>query len=263
LGNTFTVFSTAGWLVGQPEHGGDVQHQLELARQQGARYVAIDRVAAAQTDFNVAGLGMLVRFAGLEVAPDDDYAALGPRDVFITSGPSQAPPCGRTTFGTPVYYELGSDVQPVASADNLYCPSRSAQPYAAPGPPAIDDTVSALLRRELVAAQAQGADTVYFQETVPASGLFGGAERLRAMARTIGLGAPADGRSANTGPDGVTVQIVDGYEQFASMSCGGPLPGDRALVLLRGPIQTLTLNYATNLYCPTRSPDTFVGPGGG
>jgi len=260
---TLTVFSTGGWLVGGPERGGDVQHELALAKRQGARYAAIDRVAAGTSEFNVTGLGMLIRFAGLEVAPDNDYAVLGPRDVFITSGPSPAPPCGHAADGTPIYYELGRDVQPVASADNLVCPSRSARTYAAPGPPAIDAAATALLRRELVAAKAQGADTVYFQETIPASGLFGGAERLRAMARQIGLAEPPEGRSANTGANGVTVEIGKPYAVFAPMACGGRLPGDRALILLRGPLQTLTVNYATNLYCPTRSPETFVGPGGG
>jgi 4-amino-4-deoxy-L-arabinose transferase-like glycosyltransferase len=258
-----SVFSTAGWLVGRPESSGNVQHQLELARQQGAHYVAIDRVRVGTSEYNVTGLGMLVRFAGLEVAPEDDYAALGPRDIFVTSGSSEAPPCGHAADGTPIYYELGRNVQPVASADNLICPGRSSQTYAAPSPPAIDAGAEALLRRELVAAKRQGADTVYFQETVATSGLFGGADRLRALADEIGLGEPEGGRSANTGPDGVTVMVATDYDVVKSMACGGPLPDDRALILLRGPLMTLTLNYATNLYCPTRSSETFVGPGGG
>jgi hypothetical protein len=257
-----TLFSTAGWLVGGPEQGGDVEASLKAAKAQGARYVAIDRVGVGGSDYNVTGLGILIRFAGLEVAPNNDYAALGPRDLFATSGGSQAPPCGVGAEGTPIYFERGPDVQPVASADNLVCPARSAATYAAPTPPTIDKAATATLERELRAAKAQGADSVYFQEEVPASGLFGGADTLKALARRVGLPAPKDGLSSNTGKNGVTVELQTIYERWKGMSCQR-LPGDRALILLRGPLMTLTLNYATNLYCPTRSPDTFVGPGGG
>jgi 4-amino-4-deoxy-L-arabinose transferase-like glycosyltransferase len=262
-GGDFTVLSTTGWLVGPPSGGGDVQHEMEVARSQGARLVAIDRVGAGTSDYNATGLGILARFAGLEVAPDNDYAALGPRDLFLTSGQSAAQPCGQAADGTPIYYELGRDVQPVASADNLVCPSRSAQPYAAPGPPTVNAQAVALLRRELAAAKAQGADTAYFQETVPASGLFGGADRLRAMARAAGLGEPRDGLSSNTGADGITVMVAPPYALYREVACGPPLAGDNALILTRGPVQTLTITYARNLYCPTRSPELFTGPGGG
>jgi hypothetical protein len=257
-----TLFSTGGWLVGRPISGGDVEANLVAARRQGARYVAIDRVGVGTSGYNVTGLGILIRFAGLEVAPNNDYAALGPRDLFATSGTSQARPCGLSEEGTPIYFERGPDVQPVASADNLVCPSRSASTYAAPGRPTVDASATATLRRELEAAKAQGAETAYFQEEVPASGLFGGASTLRALADDIGLPAPAGGLSSNTGANGVTVELMPGYAGWNGISCQR-LPGDRALILLRGPLMTLTLNYATNLYCPTRSSKLFTGPGGG
>src|SRR5262245_63377414 len=47
--------------------------------------------------------------------------------------------------GVPIYFERGSDVQPVASADNLVCPSRSADTYAAPQRPTIDATAVATM----------------------------------------------------------------------------------------------------------------------
>jgi hypothetical protein len=224
--------------------------------------VAIDRVGVGTSGYNVTGLGILVRFAGLQVAPNDDYAALGPDDLFATSGVSQAAPCGVSDEGTPIYFERGPDVQPVASADNLVCPTRSAATYAAPQAPTTDPAAMAILQRELKAAKAQGADSVYFQEEVPASGLFGGAQALNAMARGLGLAQPKDGLSSNTGAGGVTVELMNNYAGWNGISCQR-LPGDRALILLRGPLMTLTLNYATNLYCPTRSPDVFTGPGGG
>src|SRR5690606_6635511 len=71
-----TLLSSGGWLVAGPEKGGDVLGSLEAAREQGARLVAIDRVGPSTSEFNLPGLGILTRLAGLEVAPDDDYGAL-------------------------------------------------------------------------------------------------------------------------------------------------------------------------------------------
>ncbi|MCW3005748.1 MAG: hypothetical protein JWP17_374, partial [Solirubrobacterales bacterium] len=257
-----TLFSTKGWLVGKPVKGGEVEANLRAAREQGARYVAIDPVGVSTSEYNVTGLGILVRFAGLQVAPNNDPAALGPRDVFATGGDSPAQPCGVAADGGRIYFERGADVQPVASAENLVCPVRSAQTYASPQKPTVDAAAVATLERELRAAKAQGADSVYFQAPVPASGLFGGAQALRTIAQRIGLPAPAGGLSSNTGSNGVTVELMTNYPAWDGMSCQR-LPGDRALILLRGPLMTLTLNYATNLYCPTRSSKVFTGPGGG
>jgi hypothetical protein len=263
LGNgQATVFSTGGWLVGRPEGGGDVQASLEAAKRQGARYVVIDRVRAGTSEFNVTGLGMLTRFAGLEVAPADDYGALGPDDIYVTTGQSQAPPCGHAADGTPIYYERGRDVQPVDSADNLVCPPRSAAIYAAPGRPHPDPAVEQALLEELRAARRQGVSTVYFQEPVATTPLLGGSRNLRAIAQQAGLAEPQGGRLSNLDGDGMMVLYSPDYAAVKAMACTH-LPDDGALIFTRGPLTTLTLNYADNLYCPTRSPDTFVGPGGG
>lgn len=257
-----TVFSTGGWLVAGPQDGGRVQDALAAARRQGARLVAIDRVGAGASDFNAAAIGVLARFAGLRVAPGDDYAALGPRDLFVTSGASPAPPCGRTPSGVGIYYERGSDLQPIRSADDLVCPPRSPAAYASPAPVRPDAAARAQLLAELRAARRQGATSVYFRETMATSGLYGGAHALQALGRRAGLAPPPGNLASNVGPEGVTALVMADYPAVEAMACHR-LPDGDALVLLRGPVRTLTLNYATNLYCPTRSPRTFTGPGGG
>lgn len=259
---TATVFSTQGWLVGSPSHGGDVQASLEAAKRQGARYVVIDRIKAGTSEFNVTGLGMLTRFAGLEVAPDNDYGALGARDIYITSGESQAQPCGHAADGTPIYFERGGDVQPVDSADNLVCPPRSPDTYAAPGRAHPSPAAQEILDKELRAAQKQGITSVYFQEPVATTPLLGGSGQLRADAQDAGLDEPRDGRLSNLSADGMMVLYAPNYDAVAKMACA-KLPDGGALIFTRGPLTTLTLEYAQNLYCPTRSPDVFSGPGEG
>src|SRR5690606_7674809 len=165
----------------------------ESAREQGARLVAIDRVGPSTSEFNLPGLGILTRLAGLEVAPDDDYGALGPRDIYITTGESEAEPCGHAADGTPIYFQRGG-VQPVDSADNLVCPPRSDQTYAAPGDPRPDPAAMRALRAELAAAREQGVREVYFQETVASSPLFGGGDALAELSGDLGLREPRDGR---------------------------------------------------------------------
>lgn len=253
----FTVFSTAGWLVAGPERSGDLEATLRAAREQGATYVAIDRVKADVHEFPASGLTVLARFAGLEVAPGNDYAALGPRDVFVTRGQTTAPPCGRLPTGEGIYLSRGSDLQPLRSADNLVCPPRSAQTYGTGVPPRIDAEAQAALEAELRAAARQGRREVYFQESVISTDRFGGAARLRGLGERAGLRPPEGGLASSIGDDGVTVLSLPKGNPSLPARCV-PLP-DGGLLLLRGQL-TESIGWATNLYCPTRSASTYRAP---
>ncbi|HEU4657909.1 MAG TPA: glycosyltransferase family 39 protein [Capillimicrobium sp.] len=256
-----TLFSTRGWLVDGPNDDSDVGAELEAARDQGARYLLIDRATANHNGFNATGLDVLAQFSGLEVAPGNDPNAIGDDDLFVSvdeHGDVDAPPCGVTPEGLPIYFERGRDLRPLAGADNLVCPARSAETYAS-APVAPDPRAQAALLAELRAARRQGIREAYFQESAATSELFGGADALRGLARRAGL-EPSAKLASELGDDAILVMALrwDAYDREACRR----LPGDDALVLLRGAPRTLTLAYATNLYCPTRSSETFTGRGG-
>lgn len=257
-----TLLATRGWLVGGPERTNDTQAQLEAAREQGARYLLIDRSTTGTSGFNVTGLDVLAQFAGMQVAPGNDPNALGDRDLYVTAdleGDVDAPDCGTAPEGVRIFFERGRDLQPLAGADNLVCPARSPETYASP-PVASDPVAVATLRDELRAAARQGVTSVAFEETVLTSPLFGGAAELRALARRAGL-QPSRELAADLGDDALLVLLRSPYRDYDREACA-ELPGDHALVLVRGAPRTLTLAYAPNLSCPTRSPETFSGRGG-
>lgn len=260
-----TLVATRGWLVGGPERTNDTQAQLEAAREQGAELLVMDRATAVFSGFNTTGLDVLARFAGMGIAPGNDPNALGPRDLFVTADLAgdgervDAPDCGTTAEGHRIFFERGPDIGPLAGADNLVCPARSPETYASP-PVAPNPSAVARLRAELRAAARQGVAAVVFEESALTSPLFGGADELRALAEGAGL-APSRQLAAEVGDDTLLVLVRGPYAAFDREACA-KLPGDQALVLLRGAPRTLTLAYAPNLSCPTRSPETFSGRGG-
>jgi hypothetical protein len=200
---------------------------------------------------------VLARFAGVDVAPADDYASLGPRDLFIIRARSSAPPCARLPNGDGVYFERGRDLQPLAGATNLYCPARTPAAYRG-GPPApADPGVERRLNAELRAAGAQGARRVYFAEGAATSPYLGGLPELRRLSNAAALAAPPAGLAAGIGRDGVTV-FTALHNRTTPKPCFR-LPDGSGLFLVRGQL-TQSLDYATNLYCPTRSSATYRAP---
>jgi hypothetical protein len=252
------VLSTHGFLVSGPSRSSDVLAQLRAARRQGARQIAIDRLNVGPSEYNAAGVTVLAHFAGLDVAPNNDYAALGPRDLYVTGGDSSAPPCERVVTGEGVYFELGPDVAPVSSAGNLVCPTRSPETYAAPDRPPPDAAAQAELLRQLRAARAQGIRHAYFQDTVIGSQQLGSAGDLQRIARRAGLTPPPGGLEANLGSDGVTVVTMQLATKYLPKPCFA-LPNGDQVVLFKGRL-TQSLGYATNVYCPARSPEVYSGP---
>jgi 4-amino-4-deoxy-L-arabinose transferase-like glycosyltransferase len=252
------LFSTDGFVVAGPSRSSDVLAQLRAARRQGARQIAIDRLNVGPSEYNAAGVTVLAHFAGLDVAPNNDYAALGPRDLYVTGGESSAPPCQRVVTGEGVYFELGADVAPVSSADTLVCPTRSPDTYAAPDRPQPDAAAQAELLRQLRAARAQGIRHAYFQDTVIGSQQLGSAGDLQRIARRAGLTPPPGGLEANLGADGVTVVTMQLATKYLPEPCFA-LPNGDQVVLFKGRV-TQSLGYATNVYCPARSPEVYSGP---
>jgi hypothetical protein len=252
------VFSTEGFLVSGPTRASDVLAELRAAHRQGARQVAIDRINVGPSEYNAAGITVLAHFAGLQVAPNNDYAALGPRDLFVTGGSSSAEPCQRVVSGEGVYFELGPDVAPVSSADNLVCPTRSPDTYAAPNGAQPDAAAQAQLRRQLEAAHAQGIRHVYFQDSVIGSQELGSAGEMQRIAEEVGITPPPGGLEANLGDDGLTVVTMPAASKYLPQPCFG-LPNGDQVVMFKGRL-TQSLGYATNVYCPGRSPDVYSGP---
>ena len=148
LTGRFTVFSDRGFLVDEPEDGGDVPAILKAAHAQGARRLAIGRLSATEGFWNAPGLTALGAIAGLDVAPANDPGALGPKDVYVRREPivAQRRPCAVLPDGTGVFVMRGPDLAPVERATNLYCPTRSPRLYEAPH---ADDPLPAATRARL------------------------------------------------------------------------------------------------------------------
>jgi hypothetical protein len=84
---------------------------------------------ANRADFNVSGLRVTVREAGLQWAPDQ--SALGPRDVFLYAHApiAGAAPCQRLRDGTGIYAVLGNPIGRPLSRYTFICPGRTPAIY--------------------------------------------------------------------------------------------------------------------------------------
>jgi hypothetical protein len=84
---------------------------------------------ADRPDFNVSGLRVAVREAGLKYI--EDQRALGPNDVFLMlhAPVIGAPPCQRLADGTGIYAVLGSPLGRLFSRYTFICPGRSPLVY--------------------------------------------------------------------------------------------------------------------------------------
>jgi uncharacterized membrane protein YsdA (DUF1294 family) len=136
-----TLYSTSGWLRGAPENNdGNVPALLSGLRRDGV--TAVTFCCANPVDFNVIGLSVMTREAGL--ANPVNPAALRPQDVFLAvHGPEPGiqPPCQTLSGGIGVYPVLGNPIGKPFPQYTLICPTRKPEIYGyganAPPPPGL------------------------------------------------------------------------------------------------------------------------------
>jgi hypothetical protein len=132
-----TLYSTSGWLRGRPENNdGNVPALLSGLRRDGV--TAVTFCCANPVDFNVIGLSVMTREAGL--ANPVNPAALRPQDVFLAvHGPEPGipPPCQTLSGGIGVYPVLGNPIGKPFTQYTLICPGHRPEiyGYAANAPP--------------------------------------------------------------------------------------------------------------------------------
>lgn len=121
-----TFFSSGGYIEGAPDPDGiapEFVEVLERARQDGARQVVFQPESLNNGGYNLFGLAIFARSAGLHV-PGFDWRVLGPRDIYVFRvHPDQArgaPPCLASYVGdgTGIYMVRG---HPTAT-NPVYCP---------------------------------------------------------------------------------------------------------------------------------------------
>jgi 4-amino-4-deoxy-L-arabinose transferase-like glycosyltransferase len=119
----FTFASNSGYIEGKPKTNGIAPRFIDMlkrARDDGARQVVFQPESMNNGGYNLFGLAVFARTAGLAV-PGNDWSKLGPEDVYVFRlAPKQAgrPPCLISSDGTGIYMVKG---QP--SAENpVYCP---------------------------------------------------------------------------------------------------------------------------------------------
>jgi hypothetical protein len=192
-----TLYSSAGWLRGGPEHDGDILGLLGGLKRLGARSVTFDAGSSDDINFNTSGLQVLAIEAGVAPRWVYDPTALGPHDAFMlrhVPQPGDPPPCQRLRDGTGVYAIFGSPLVPF-ELYQFVCPGRRPPLYKRTAPlslatrialhPELTGRTRALIQEALLAlhrggVQAlaldpAGADQPFFQPT--------GVERLAAGAQ--------------------------------------------------------------------------------
>jgi len=136
-----TFYSTSGWLRGRPENNdGNVPALLSGLRRDGV--TAVTFCCANPVDFNVIGLSVMTREAGL--ANPVNPAALRPQDVFLAAhGPEPGiqPPCQTLSGGIGIYAVLGNPIGKPFAQYTFICPGRKPEIYGygatAPPPPGL------------------------------------------------------------------------------------------------------------------------------
>jgi hypothetical protein len=120
---TFTAFSNRGYIEGQPYEDPVAPGFIELlkrAKADGAEQVVFQPESMNSGGFNLFGLAIFARTAGLHV-PGFDFQALGPEDIYVFR-------VGRDEVGTPACLEswdtTGIYMQkgPPAPGKPYYCP---------------------------------------------------------------------------------------------------------------------------------------------
>jgi hypothetical protein len=142
-----TLYATSGWVAAAPERkDGNVLALMRGLRRHGVRAVAFccarERPegelegGANRIDFNVSGLIVMSKEAGLRV--DEREAELPPNGVFLAvhAAIRGAPPCQRLRDGAGIYAVLGDPVGRPFARETFICPSRRPATYgihAGPG----------------------------------------------------------------------------------------------------------------------------------
>jgi hypothetical protein len=138
-----TFYATTGWLAGPPERSdGNILALMRGLRQHGVRAFAACCAKEARpegavegganrVDFNVSGLVVMGREAGLHYV--EQQSELGPRDVFLMAHAPipGAPPCQRLRDGTGIYAVLGNPIGRPVSQYTFICPGRTPAIYSA------------------------------------------------------------------------------------------------------------------------------------
>ena len=260
-----TIVSDTGYVLGAPEAGGDVAKILKRAREDGARAWSYDALAAQERFFNGGGLVVLGRGAGLPAPNAGQLSLLGPDDVFLsrrTIAQGDPEPCSVLPDGSGLYVTRGPELVPPAYATNLYCPLRSPRTYvgplageALPEPTAQEARDRRALRRALEAARRDGRREVVFEDTLAIGPTFGGTAGLRELAESAGLELLVGDPSA-AGEDAFVVLrrpiVPDSPDPCVRLTDGHG-------VWFRGPGTRGPLEYADDLYCPTRTPKVYAG----
>jgi branched-subunit amino acid transport protein len=262
-----TFLNPEGFIVGAPEGGGHFVDVLKRAHQEGARLVALDRNSATVPFFDVPGLSVALREAGLSYTPAAEYTALGPKDIFIIRadpGTVDAPPCARIPNGD-IYFERGPDVRPLSRATNLWCPSDPDRTYAVAGadaaraPTAQDVRLRAQMQTFLDAAAKQGIRRIFFEDTLVSLPYYGGAADLYAQAAKAGLQPPAGGLLSNLSEaDGLYVYVTGTGKVYPKACLTLPDPAQE-IIAFKGTDKQTSI-YADNLYCPTFTPPEYRAP---
>lgn len=122
----FMVAGNLGYGASQPDRAGYAPQfvgLLERAKEDGARQVVFQPESLNSGGYNLFGLTIFARTAGLEV-PGFDWRALQPNDVYVfRAHPTQAgrPPCLRSWDDTGIYMHKG----PPSPGNPIYCPPLS------------------------------------------------------------------------------------------------------------------------------------------
>jgi hypothetical protein len=120
---SFTFFSNRGYGEGQPDSDGVAPHFIGLlsrAREDGAKQVVFQPESMNSGGYNLFGLTIFARSAGLHV-PGFVWNALGPEDIYVFRvHPSQVgqPPCLESWDGTGIYMQKGHPTP----GNPIYCP---------------------------------------------------------------------------------------------------------------------------------------------
>jgi hypothetical protein len=128
--DTFTFYSTAGFLVAGPHRDGDVPGLLEVLHRDGVNTVAWSALQSREPDFDTEGLMPLMRIAELSpiVTAAPEFRNLSNTATLlhlpVTAG--SPPPCTRLTDGTGVWV---GRYNPASGRVELYCPYRNPEYY--------------------------------------------------------------------------------------------------------------------------------------
>lgn len=120
---TFTILSNRGYIEGQPHEDGVTPGFVDLlkrAREDGAKQVVFQPESMNSGGYNLFGLAIFARAAGLQV-PGFDFRALGPEDIYVfrlARDQVDRPACLRSWDTTGIYMFKG----PPAAGQRAYCP---------------------------------------------------------------------------------------------------------------------------------------------